>query len=99
MDKTQSKLEYRDSDGIPREVEGCTLTVDALGRHWIWSEQLQHNIVYNVKGREDALLASIDSLLFSIELKDARIQELQRIADLAESFANTAFPLEKNWDE
>jgi hypothetical protein len=99
MANTKSKLEFRDSDGIPREVKGCTLTVDALGRHWIWSEQLQQNIVYNVKGREDALLSSINSLLFLIELKDERIKELQRIADLAESFASKAFPAEENWDD
>ena len=100
MANTKSKLEYRDSDGIPREVRGgCTLTIDAHGRHWIWSEQLKHNIAYLIKDREDALLASIDSLLFSIELQDERIQELQRIADLAESFASKAFPAEKNWDE
>lgn len=81
--ETDKKLTYRDLDGARREVRGCTLTVDKFDRHWIWSEQLQHNLVYKTKGREDALLAAIDGLLFTIQLKDERIAGLQRIADLA----------------
>lgn len=88
----ESNLTYTDHDGITREVEGCLLTVDKFGRHWIWSEQLQHNLVYKAKGREDALLASIDSLLFTIQLRDERIAALKRIADLAQRFAAEAFP-------
>lgn len=88
------KLEYLDSDGVKREVEGCTLTVDQFGRHWLWSEQLQHNLTYKIRGREDALISSIDSLLHTIEMKDRRIKELQRIVDLAERFTQEAFPLE-----
>jgi hypothetical protein len=82
-----NKLSYIDHDGARREVRGCTLTVDNLDRHWIWSEQLQHNIVYQTKGRENALLAAIDNMLFTIQLKDERIAKLQRIADLAQAFA------------
>lgn len=95
---TKSKLTYRDSDSDSREVRGCTLTVDHLDRHWIWSEQLQQNLVYKTKGRENALLSAIDSLLFIIKLKDERIAGLQRIADLAERFAEEAFPKEEEGD-
>ena len=95
---TKGKLSYKDSDGVPREVRGCTLTVDHLDRHWIWSEQLQQNLVYKTKGRENALLSSIDSLLFIIQLKDERIAGLQRTADLAERFAKEAFPKEEEED-
>jgi hypothetical protein len=38
------------------------------------------------------LLAAIDSLLFTIKLKDERINKLQRVNDLAEQFVATAFP-------
>ena len=89
------KLTYTDHDGANREVEDCTLTVDHLDRHWIWSEKLGHNLVYKTKGREDALLAAIDSLLFTIQLRDERIAGLQRVADLAERFAAEILPDEE----
>jgi hypothetical protein len=82
-----TKLSYIDHDGARREVSGCTMIVDHLDSHWIWSEQLRRNLVYQTKGRENALLAAIDSLLFTIQLRDERIAKLQRIADLAQAFA------------
>ncbi len=87
-------LTYRDTDGRLSEVEGCTITVDQLDRHWIWSEQLEHNLVYRTKGRENALIAAIDSLLFTVKLRDERIAELQRIADLARKLADEIKPAE-----
>ena len=95
--RTSDKLTYRDHDGAQREVTECTLTVDDLDRHWIWSEQLQRNLVYKTKGRENALLATIDSLLFTIQLRDERIAELQRVVSLAEAFSEEAFPRDQ-WD-
>lgn len=89
------KLIYRDSDGLTREVREVRMTVDHLDRHWIWSDQLKHNIVYERKGRENALIGAIDSLLFTIQLRDQRIAELQRIVDLAQAFAEAAFPQEE----
>lgn len=68
------------------------MTVDHLNRHWIWCDYLDRNLVYKTKGRENALLAAIDSLLFTIQLRDERIVGLKRIADLAERFAKEAFP-------
>ncbi len=85
-------LSYIDHDGARREVEGCCLTVDQFDRHWLWSEQLAQNLVYKTKGRDNALLASIDALLFIIQLKDERIAELKRIADLAQKFADEIKP-------
>lgn len=82
-----TKLTYTDHDGITQEIEGCTLTVDALDRHWIWSEQLDHNLVYKTKGRENALLAAIDSLLFAVRMRDERIAGMERITELAQRFA------------
>ena len=93
--ETLSNLTYVDHDGARRVVRGCRLTVDHLDRHWIWSEQLQHNLVYQTKGRENALIAAIDSLLFTIQLRDERIAALQRVHDLAERFAEEAFPEEE----
>lgn len=84
--RAEMKLTYVDCDGATQEVEDCTLTVDSLDRHWIWSEKLELNPAYQTKGRENALLAAIDSLLFTIQLRDERIAELQRIANLAERF-------------
>ena len=95
---TEIPLTYVDHDGAHRVVRGCKLTVDHLDRHWIWSEQLQHNLVYKTKGRENALLAAIDSLLFTIQLRDERIAALQRVHDLAQRFAAEAFP-EDNHDQ
>ena len=91
----KTKLTYRDHDGAHREVRGCTLTVDQLGRHYIWCEQLEHNLVYKTEGREDALLSAIDLLLFTIHLRDERIAGLQRIADLALQFAEEVNPPEE----
>lgn len=92
MDSSNTKPTYRDYDGAIREIRDCTLTVDSLDRHWIWSEALQHNLVYKTKGRENALLAAIDSLLFTVHLRDQRIAALQRIADLAQRFADEVKP-------
>ena len=89
---TETPLTYVDHDGARRVVRGCKLTVDHLDRHWIWSEQVNHNIVYKTKGRENALLAAIDSLLFTIQLRDECIAALQRVYDLAQGFAAEAFP-------
>lgn len=91
-DQTTTKLTYTDHEGMRREVKGCSMTVDRLDRHWIWCEQLEHNLVYKTKGRENALLAAIDSLLFTIHLRDERIAGLQRIADLATKFADEVKP-------
>ena len=94
--ETLSNLTYVDHDGARCVVRGCRLTVDHLDRHWIWSEQLDYNIVYKTKGRENALLAAIDSLLFAIRLRDERIAALQRVYDLAQRFADEAFPEEES---
>lgn len=94
----ESNLTYTDHDGARREVKGCRLTVDKFDRHWIWSEQLRKNLVYKTKGREDALLASIDSLLFILQLRDRRIASLQRVVELAERFAAEAFPPDSEGD-
>ena len=85
-------LTYTDHEGARREVRGCRLTVDKFDRHFVWCDQLEQNLVYKTKGRENALLASIDMLLFIIQLRDERIAGLQRIATLAERFAAEAFP-------
>jgi hypothetical protein len=92
MTTPEKELSYVNHDGVKRTVSGCRLTVDNLDRHWIWSEQLMQNLVYETKGRENALLATIDSLLFTIKLRDERIAGLQRIATLAEAFANEIKP-------
>jgi hypothetical protein len=71
------------------------MSVDHLDRYWIWNEQVKHNLVYRIKGKENALLAAIDSLLFTIQLRDERISALQRIADLAIEFADQIKPDEE----
>jgi len=91
-----TELIYIDHTGIPRTIKGCTLTIDHLGRHWIWSEQLERNLVYKTKGLENALLSSISSLLFSLRLADERIKELQKIADAAMKFADEIKPDDEN---
>jgi hypothetical protein len=87
-----TKLTYTDHEGAVREVCGCALTVDHLGRHWIWSEQTQSNLVYKTKGREDALLAALAAALFIIRLRDERIAALQPIVDMAHAFADQIKP-------
>jgi len=87
-EQTDIPMTYTGHDGARHEVEGCRLTVDKFDRHWIWCDQLQHNIVYQTKGREDALLSAIASMLFIIRLRDERIAGLQRIAELAHAFAD-----------
>lgn len=90
--ETDTKLTYIDNDGARREVDGCTLTVDHLDRYWVWSERTDGNLVYRTKGRENALLAALDHALFIVRLRDERIAGLQRIADLAQKFADELKP-------
>lgn len=92
-DKTNT-LSYVDHEGMRREIRSCSMTVDHLNRHWIWCDYLDRNLAHGTKGRENALLAAIDSLLFTLQLRDECIAGLQRIADLAERFAEEAFPSE-----
>jgi hypothetical protein len=87
------QLKYINHDGCTRVVKGCNLVVDKLGRHWLWSEQLKQNLTYKIKGRENALLDAISSLLFLIELRDNRIKSLQRIANLANEFCDQINPV------
>ena len=82
------ELTYVNSDGDRQKVRGCKLSQDKAGRYWLWSDALQQNLAYRIKGREDCFLAAINSLLFSIYLRDERISELQKIADLALAFAD-----------
>ena len=82
------ELTYIDNDGDRQKVRGCKLSQDKAGRYWLWSDTLQHNLAYKIKGREDCFLKAIDSLLYSIKLRDERISELQKIADLASAFAD-----------
>ena len=96
MTTEENTLTYVDHDGVRRVVRGCEMTVDQLDRHWIWSEQLKQNLVYKTKGRDNALLAAIDLLLFTIQLRDERITALQRVHDLAQRFAAEAFPEEES---
>jgi len=89
-------LDYRDSDGATQTLDGCSLSQDKAGRYWLWSSQLNHNLAYKIKTKEDCLLVAIDSLLFTIELRDKRIAALQRITTLAEEFADQIKPDEQN---
>lgn len=90
--KSDTGLTYTASDGAKREVRECTITKDKANRYWLWSEHLKHNLAYKSRTREDCLLAAIDSLLFTISLRDERISALQRIADLAQEFASEIIP-------
>jgi len=90
-------LSYTDHDGAQRTIEGCTLTIDKAGRYWLWSEQLEHNLAYKERSKEDCLLSAINSLLYIIELKDERIAGLQRIVSLAQKFAEEINPNEDEW--
>lgn len=101
MEKTSTEiaLTYVNHNGELHQVRGCRMTVDQLDRYWMWSEALEHNLVYKTKGRENALLAAIDSLLFTIQLRDERIAALQRVHDLAQRFADEAFPEEDYHDK
>lgn len=92
MTMTSENLIYRNSDLYKTEVEGCRLTKAKNGKFYLWSEALEHNLAYNMATREDALLAAIDSLLFTIKLKDNRIAELQRVYDMASALADMIKP-------
>ena len=89
---TKSQLTYKDHEGVTRTVKGVSVAEDEIGRHWLWSEKLQINLAYLIKGRENALIAAIASLLHHVELQSERIKSLQRIADLASAFADQVKP-------
>ena len=90
-----TSLTYIGSDGAGRELEGCDMSTDEAGRYWLWSEQLQQNLGIKERGRDACLLSAINSLLFTIKLRDDRIAGLQRIADLADAFADAVKPDEQ----
>ena len=93
---TKSQLTYKDHEGVTRTVKGVSVVEDEIGRHWLWSEKLQINLAYLIKGRENALSAAIASLLHHVELQSElqseRIKSLQRIADLASAFVDQVKP-------
>jgi hypothetical protein len=91
IDKNKS-LCYYDSDGASREVKNCKLTTDKAGRYWLWCETLKHNLAYKARTREDAFMLAIDSLLFTIKLKDEQLAALDRISQLANAFADQIKP-------
>lgn len=95
-DSSDTSLSYISHDGERRTVKGCTLTMGKGGRYWLWSERLEINLAHKARTKEDCLLTAIDSLLFDIELRDERIAALQRIADLAQRFADEVKPDEEN---
>jgi len=95
MTKAEDSLVYKDSDGATQKVEGCSLYKDKAGRWWLWSTDLERNLAYKITEKEDCLLSAIDSLLFIIRLRDERITSLQRIADLAQKFADEVKPDEE----
>jgi hypothetical protein len=85
-------LDYRDSDGVTRTIKGCNLTLDKANRYWLWCKSLENNLAYKARTKEDALLIAIDSLLFTIQLKDERLEALERIHKLAVEFADKIKP-------
>jgi hypothetical protein len=89
---TDKSLAYRDSDGVTHTIEGCNLTLDKANRYWLWCKSLEHNLAYKARTKEDALLIAIDSLLFTIKLKDERLETLERIHKLAVEFADKIKP-------
>jgi hypothetical protein len=88
MSDQNVNLDYRCSSGEASTLRGCTMTVDKAGRYWLWSSQLESNLAYKARTRDECLLNAVDSLLFTIQLRDERIAALQRVADLATAFAD-----------
>ncbi len=87
------ELTYKLSeDNKARIIEGVRHSLDKQGKHWIWCESLEHNLAYKSETFENALLSSIASLLYTIELKNERIADLQKISNLAQAFADQIKP-------
>jgi len=85
-------LKYTHHEGISRTIEGLKITTDKTGRMWLWSEYLECYLAYKYKNKEDLLLASIDSLLFIISLRDERIKALQHVKDQVDAFIGSVRP-------
>lgn len=81
-----TSLNYIDSDGAMSTVKGLTVTQDKAGRYWIWSEQLQCNVAYKAKTMEDAVLIALDSLLFTIKLKQEKVDAFYELQNKVGSF-------------
>jgi hypothetical protein len=71
MDET-----YRNSDGVTVEFNGEITT--AKSGFWVWSNQLQQNISYGCKTERDALLDSIEHLIFMVDMYRDNRDDLQR---------------------
>lgn len=92
MTTPNTSLEYTDSDGVRRKLDGLHMSIDKAGRYWLWSADLEHNLAYKENSRDACLLSAIESLLFTIKLRDERISKLQRIANLAQMLADEIKP-------
>jgi hypothetical protein len=79
-------LEYVSSEGRKQIVQNVSVYQGKCGRWWIWSEEMAINLAYKEKSLDDALKSAIDSLLFTIQLKDERIKELQVISEAVDAF-------------
>lgn len=82
-------ITYTDNEGVLRTIKGVSLTQDKTGNYWLWSEQLDQNLAYKTKTREDTLLAALDSALFLLSLKQERIDELSALKDKVYSFIDS----------
>jgi len=90
-----AEVAYTDHDGVKRTIEGVSLTQDKAGRYWMWSDQTETNLAYKEKTEKDCYLSAIDSLLFSLQLKDERLAEYKAIVDKAIAFADSIKPDEE----
>lgn len=82
-------LTYIDPDGIPQTIKSLSLSQDKAGRYWLWHDELEQNLAYKTKTREDALLAALDSALFLLSLKQEQIDKLSLIADKVHAFIDS----------
>lgn len=89
-----SELSYVDDEGVPRTIDGLSLSVDKAGRMWLWSEQLEHNLAYKYKNREHLFLAAIDSLLFTISLMQEKVDTFRHFEKKLDEFLEAVRPSE-----
>ena len=78
-------ITYTNHEGVLRTIKGLSLTQDKAGRYWLWSDQLNLNLSYKTKTREDTLLAALESTLFLLRSKQERIDELSALKDKFDS--------------
>jgi ABC-type uncharacterized transport system involved in gliding motility auxiliary subunit len=77
---------YIDSDGAFQNVKGLSIRKDKAGKYWLWSDQLNKNIAIKANNLEDMLKMALNSVLFTVHIKQTRLDTLTELKNKVDAF-------------